>query len=62
MHYFLGMQVWQEDSRILLSQTKYAIDVLKKFNMSDCKPSTTPCEVALKLSAHSYQKKVDGKL
>ena len=62
MYYFLGMQVWQEDSRILLSQTKYAIDVLKKFNMSDCKPSNTPCEVGLKLSAHSDQKKVDGKL
>ena len=62
MYYFLGMQVWQEYSRILLSQTKYAIDVFKFFNMSDCKPSNTPIEVGSKLSAHSDQKKVDGKL
>ena len=47
MHYFLGMQVWQEEGRIMLSQTKYALDVLKKFNMSDCKPTKTPCEVGL---------------
>jgi hypothetical protein len=62
MHYFLGMQVWQEEGRIMLSQTKYALDVLKKFNMSDCKPSNTPCEARLKLSANSTQKKVDTKL
>ena len=62
MHYFLGMQVWQEEERIVLSQTKYALDVLKKFNMSDCKPCNTPCEVGLRLSANSTQKKVDGKL
>ena len=62
MHYFLGMQVWQEEGRIMLSQTKYALDVLKKFNMSDCKPCNTPCEVGLKLSTNSTQKKVDGKL
>ena len=55
MHYFLGMQVWQEEERIMLSQTKYALDVLKKFNMSDCKPCNTPCEVGLKLSANSTQ-------
>lgn len=28
MYYFLGMQVWKE-GRITLSQTKYALDVLK---------------------------------
>lgn len=57
MHYFLGMQVWKEKGRIMLSQTKYALDVLKKFNMSDCKPCNTPCEVGLKLSANSTKKK-----
>ena len=62
MHYFLGMQVWQEEERIMLSQTKYVLDVLKKFNMSDCKSSNMPCEVGLKLSTHSTQKKVDENL
>ena len=62
MHYFLGMQVWQEEGRIILSQTKYALDGFKKLNMSDCKSSNTPCEIGLKLSTHSTQKKVDEKL
>ena len=57
MHYFLGIQVWQEEGRIVVSQTKYALDVLKKFNMSDCKPSNTPSEVGLKLSTNSTKKK-----
>lgn len=30
--------------------------------MSNCKPFNTPCEVALKFSTNSTQKKVDGKL
>ena len=62
MHYFLGIQVWQEEGRVTLSQTKYALDVLKKFNMSDCKLANTPCELGLKLSTNSTQEKVDGKL
>ena len=44
----------------MLYETKYALDVLKKFNMSDYKPRNTPCEVGLKLSTNSTQKKVDG--
>ena len=62
MHYFLGIQVWKEEGRIMIFQIKYALDVLKKFNMSDCKPCNTPCEVGLKWSTNSTQKKVDGKL
>ena len=46
----------------MLSQTKYGLDVLNFLNMSDCTPSHTPCEVGIKLSANSTQKKVDGKL
>ena len=35
LHYFLGIQVWQEKDRILLSQQKYALDVLKKLKMEN---------------------------
>ena len=31
MHYYLGMEVWQEDGHVFLGQEKYAADVLKRF-------------------------------
>ena len=37
MHYFLGLEVWQKLSDIVLSQGKYAIEILKRFGMMDCK-------------------------
>ena len=36
MHYFLGMEVWQEDGRVFLGQGKYAHDILHRFDMQDC--------------------------
>jgi hypothetical protein len=48
MHYFLGLEVWQKPSEIFLSQGKYAIDVLRRFGMLDCKSMTTPMVSNLK--------------
>ena len=31
MHYFLGMEVWQEDGHVFLGQGKYAHDILRRF-------------------------------
>jgi hypothetical protein len=42
MHYFLGLEVWQKHVEILLSQSKYAVDVFRRFGMMDCKSMTTP--------------------
>jgi hypothetical protein len=42
MHYFLGLEVWQKPGEIFFSQSKYAIDVLCRFGMMDCKSMTTP--------------------
>lgn len=42
MHYFLGLEVWQEEGHIFLGQGKYAVDVLSRFHMADCKPVSTP--------------------
>ena len=41
MHYFLGMEVWQEDGRVFLKQGKYAHDILHRFQMLDCQPMAT---------------------
>ena len=42
MHYFLGMEVWQEDGHVFLRQGRYDADVLKRFHMTDCRPMSTP--------------------
>jgi hypothetical protein len=31
MHYFLGLEVWQEPRHIFLGQRKYAFDILRRF-------------------------------
>ena len=49
MHYFLGMEVWQNVNGIFLRQGKYAVDILKTFRMMDCKAITTPMASNLKL-------------
>ena len=45
MHYFLGMEVWQNADGIFLGQGKHAIEILKRFGMMDCKAITTPMEL-----------------
>ena len=42
MHYFLGLEVWQEPGHIFLGQGKYAVDILRRFRMEDCRPMSTP--------------------
>jgi hypothetical protein len=39
MHYFLGLEVWQSPERIFLNQGKYAVEILKRFDMLRCQPS-----------------------
>jgi hypothetical protein len=42
MHYFPGLEVWQKLGEIFLSQSKYAVDVFRRFGMLNCKSITTP--------------------
>jgi len=48
MHYFLGLEVWQKPNEILLSQGKYAVDILKRFGMMNCRSVSTPMVANLK--------------
>jgi histone deacetylase 1/2 len=52
LHYFLGIEVKEVNNGIVLTQEKYAMDVLKRVNMSDCKAVNTPLSISEKLSAH----------
>jgi hypothetical protein len=42
MHYFLGLEFWQEPGHIFLGQEKYVCDILSRFQMGDSRPMTTP--------------------
>ena len=42
LHYFPGLEIWQRDGEIFVSQGKYANEILGKFNMDSCKPMDTP--------------------
>jgi len=44
MYYFLGMDVWQGDGELFVSQGKYANEILKRFCMESSKPMETPLE------------------
>ena len=40
LHYFLGLEVWREASKTMVTQSKYVREILNRFNMRDCKVST----------------------
>lgn len=42
MHYFLRLEVWQQLREIFLRQGKHVVDILKRFEMEDCRPMSTP--------------------
>jgi hypothetical protein len=41
-HYFLGLQILQDNEGKKISQSKYACEILRHFEMDDCKPSPSP--------------------
>ena len=51
MHYFLVLEVWQSSEGIFLNQGKYAVEILKRFDMLECKSMATPMDTNLKLLA-----------
>jgi hypothetical protein len=42
LNFFLGFQIKQVDHGTFVSQDKYLKDILKKFDMENCKPNKTP--------------------
>ncbi|KAL5748152.1 hypothetical protein ACOSQ2_025449 [Xanthoceras sorbifolium] len=60
LHYFLGIEVKQTEEGIIISQQKYAKDLLKKFRMDSVVPCTTPMETNLKLRKDDESEEVDA--
>ena len=49
LKYFLGIEIAQSNSGVVMSQRKYVLDILKETGMLDCKPIDTPMDPNVKL-------------
>ncbi|WVZ75901.1 LOW QUALITY PROTEIN: hypothetical protein U9M48_023920 [Paspalum notatum var. saurae] len=61
LQFFLGLQIKQCLEGTFVHQAKYARDILKKFNMGDSKPMTTPMSTNTALDADGDGEAVDQK-
>ncbi|WVZ76986.1 hypothetical protein U9M48_024891 [Paspalum notatum var. saurae] len=61
LQFFLGLQIKQGLEGTFVHQAKYARDILKKFNMGDSKPMTTPMSTNTALDADEDGEAVDQK-
>ncbi|KAI3729484.1 hypothetical protein L6452_18144 [Arctium lappa] len=59
MNFFLGLQVKQFSTGIFINQSKYILDILRKFKMENCKPIGTPMAPGTKISIDPSGKGVD---
>ena len=49
LKYFLGIEIAQSSFGVVLSQRKYALEILEETSMLDCKPVDTPMDPNVKL-------------
>jgi histone deacetylase 1/2 len=56
LYYFLGIEVKRQGGDLLLKQEIYAIEVLKRVNVMDCKAVVTPLSPFEKLSLYDGEK------
>ncbi|XP_024441578.1 uncharacterized protein LOC112324164 [Populus trichocarpa] len=59
MTYFLGMEVKQSKNEVFICQKKYAKEILKKFQMEECKATSTPMNQKEKLCKDDGAHKID---
>ena len=52
LNYFLGLQIKKFKHGNFLSQCKYCKELLKKFEMENCKEATTPITIRCYLDAN----------
>jgi hypothetical protein len=62
LNFFLGFQIKQMDHGTFVSQDKYLKDILKKFNMENCKPNKTHMTTNAYLNLDVEGKPVDQSL
>ena len=59
LHYYFGLEVYQGDHGVLISQKKSMLDMLENFNMLHCKIVSTPINTSEKLCINDGTSKID---
>jgi hypothetical protein len=59
LSFFLGIHIRQSNQGILIFQTKYIREMLKRFGMEDCKIVITPMQTSCKLRKDDDLKSTD---
>ena len=63
LHWFLGLRIRQEGSKVTIDQERYIETMLERFQMDQCKPSRTPVNLNLKLqTAKNGDEEVDQRI
>ncbi|CAM8957434.1 unnamed protein product [Rhodiola kirilowii] len=62
MNYFLGLQVTQKEDDIFISQSKYAKNLIKKFDLEKASHKRTPAATHIKITKDEAGTKVDQTL
>ncbi|CAM8931943.1 unnamed protein product [Rhodiola kirilowii] len=62
MNYFLGLQVTQKEDGIFISQSKYAKNLIKKFDLEKASHKRTPAATHIKVTKDDAGTKVDQTL
>jgi hypothetical protein len=57
--FFLGIQVKQMKEGIFIHQAKYTKDLMKKFNMAELKPMSTPMSMTAALDPDENSEAID---
>jgi hypothetical protein len=57
-----SLEVWQSPEKIFLNQGKYAIEIMKRFDMLEYKSMNTPMETKLNLLVHTSSELDDATL
>jgi len=60
--YFLDMKFTEVAEGLVMHQMKYASDILKRFNMMNCNPSSSPAETNVKLVMNEEERPVNPTL
>jgi len=62
IHYCLGLEIWREGGKTMITQSKYTREILERFNMSDSKAVSTPLQQNIQLSSVDETKEANGTL
>ena len=62
LSYFLGIEFKEAKGLLIIHQQKYATELLKRFKMMSCNPTSTPVELGLRFVKDESEKSMDRTL